>query len=720
MFRRTQEPAQRSIGGVTGGKGHASVPARFMVVVAAVFAFGLAFSTAAWAALPNPPNRGIGAVRTIFLGQTVQAKCLVETADGDMWVLNPNGPTSMWEIRGSKVIAHYSLPLAGFSPGSSECMVVGSDGNLWFVDAAASTTSNPTQHAAVVRFSVQTHTTTIFRLADATANPTGLSSGPNGIWFTETSPDDAIGFITPSGRISHLSLPGATGLTEVLALRDGDFWTDALYKNVGEQLVEENPGGGVLARVDEPSAGGPLIVGPDGHIWESYGNGVYETDGSKMKLVWNTSYNPQAMVAGSDGRLWFVSAWFGCLAPQDGFLSSDGKPTIYKAQGCANFIADGPPGLVYYAADGTDVYEVATTSAGFNVAFPTPSNSKPVSPITSLPTPGNAFSGSVRTVINVSITVAALVALTFPAQLFNNTFQENYDEIAVLARRRTRRLDKIRSRVSVPRSSRSDEVGFALVVVVGSLLAALRSPTFGFNTGSVEQFIATLLAVVISITVAYLVARWYRLRTHTDASAKLKALPAGLVVTILCVLMSRIADFQPGYLYGIIAGVVFSAELKKRQEGQLVCVTAFAVLCVSIISWLIWVPVDHAAMHSGASFILVILDEMLATVFVAGITGLVISLLPLRFMPGHDLYNWHRGAWVATFCICAFLLIEVLMRPAAGTSHSGHVAWVTAGFLFVIFGVGSFAFREFFDRHVPEDRQRLALGARVIQALWET
>jgi len=33
--------------------------------------------------------------------------------------------------------------------------------------------------------------------------------------------------------------------------------------------------------------------------------------------------------------------------------------------------------------------------------------------------------------------------------------------------------------------------------------------------------------------------------------------------------------------------------------------------------------------------------------------------------------------------------------------------------------VGSVVFREYFDRHVPEDRGRLGLGATIIRALWE-
>ncbi|HZV25435.1 MAG TPA: hypothetical protein VFG00_04010, partial [Acidothermaceae bacterium] len=55
---------------------------------------------------------------------------------------------------------------------------------------------------------------------------------------------------------------------------------------------------------------------------------------------------------------------------------------------------------------------------------------------TSIPAPADAFSGVGRAVINTSITLVAMLALTFPSQLFNRTFEENYDEILAITRRR--------------------------------------------------------------------------------------------------------------------------------------------------------------------------------------------------------------------------------------------------------------------------------------------
>ena len=168
----------------------------------------------------------------------------------------------------------------------------------------------------------------------------------------------------------------------------------------------------------------------------------------------------------------------------------------------------------------------------------------------------------------------------------------------------------------------------------------------------------------------------------------------------------------------MVCGAVFAGSLKRREAGQLTIVSSVVMLAVSVAAWFAWVPVNHAATHHGAFVGVILLDDLLASIFVAGITGTVISLLPLRFMPGQALYSWNRGAWAITFGIATFGLVEVLLRPSTqSATHPGNIAWTTAAVLFVVFGIGSLAFREYFARHVPADEKRVALGAAVITKL---
>ena len=336
---------------------------------------------------------------------------------------------------------------------------------------------------------------------------------------------------------------------------------------------------------------------------------------------------------------------------------------------------------------------------------------------TAINPPTQAFRGVGRTIVNASITLAAILALTFPSQLFNRTFEENYDEIVAIAGRRLSWLTRARARTAANPSHRRDLRVFFAVVAVGSGIGSLRDPQFGPNTRSALLFVATALAVLITTATAYAVTRLYRARAGANVEAHLHALPAGLAIAALCVVVSRVAKFEPGYLYGVICGAAFAGTLKRRQNGQLTGLTSLAALTVAVAAWFAWIPINHAATQHGAFFGLVLVDDLLSSLFVGGITGTVIILLPLRFMPGEALFSWHRGMWAATFGVATFGLVEILLRPTSGTTSAGNVAWVTAAVLFVIFGLGSLAFREYFARHAPADQDRVALAATVITHL---
>ena len=51
----------------------------------------------------------------------------------------------------------------------------------------------------------------------------------------------------------------------------------------------------------------------------------------------------------------------------------------------------------------------------------------------------------------------------------------------------------------------------------------------------------------------------FQRRMNKDA-AGLRVQPLTIFVGIACVVISRIADFQPGYLYGLVAAYVFAAR----------------------------------------------------------------------------------------------------------------------------------------------------------------
>lgn len=337
------------------------------------------------------------------------------------------------------------------------------------------------------------------------------------------------------------------------------------------------------------------------------------------------------------------------------------------------------------------------------------SNQPPIS--SALLTPAQAFADRSRIIVNVLITLGAMLFITFPANLFNRTLEDNYEEIRQGLERRLRPLRRLRFAAVKTAGERSSLISFLVVLVLGAVLGSLLNPRFGFNGASGVGFVATLMAILWGLLVSTLVAVTYRRARRRPRHPSLHALPAGLLVAALCVIISRASDFQPGYLYGVICGVAFSARLGKKEEGHVVALSTLATLALATLAWLAWTPLHPIASRPASFGGLVLLDSFLASLVVGGLVGSVVNLLPLGFMPGRTLADWHRGAWVGIFGAALFSLVQILLRPGSAGGGSGVAPLVTTVSLFVGFGAGSVGFWGFFERR---RRARRRVEARVL------
>ena len=341
-------------------------------------------------------------------------------------------------------------------------------------------------------------------------------------------------------------------------------------------------------------------------------------------------------------------------------------------------------------------------------AAPPPSHSGGATPtlptrstITSaLPTPAQAFSNWRTTLLSAAIAVLAILLITFPAQLFNHTFNEHYDEIVAFWERRLPVVRRARAALLAGHDRARSRGVVVLVVVIGALLGGLLDPNFGFNGPSLTTYVSVILSTVWGISVSTLALIAYRRLRHRDAHWSLRALPAGLFIAAGCVLVSRITDFEPGYLYGVVCGTVFTGTLAKHEQGHAVAISTLVTVLLALLAWFAWVPVNAAAGGSGAAGPLVVLDDFLGAVFTGGLIGSTIGMIPLRFLPGGTLAAWHRGVWAAVTLVVTFAFVEIMLNPARG-GHPGTAALGTVITLFVIFGGGSVAFAAYFARKKP-------------------
>jgi hypothetical protein len=278
--------------------------------------------------------------------------------------------------------------------------------------------------------------------------------------------------------------------------------------------------------------------------------------------------------------------------------------------------------------------------------------------------------------VATNLLLTALVVLLFglTSAVFNSTIDENRDDIAAAFRRWATRLGFITAPVfAVNRSAKelteraglSTAARVAVVLVLTGLIYGFLSPDFGLNTQSLFLFIALVIGLGFG---TYLQEGGSTLlairRYHVDSSVRLFG--AGIAVAIVCVLLSRLAGLQPGFVYGFIASSVILAPvaLDRRASANLVILPSVALLVASLIAWVAMGPL-HDAAERDASWVNVLADTVAASIFVGGLEGVFYSMIPLTFMDGVVVWRWSRLAWAAIFGVTTFLFWQLVINQYA-------------------------------------------------------
>jgi hypothetical protein len=297
-----------------------------------------------------------------------------------------------------------------------------------------------------------------------------------------------------------------------------------------------------------------------------------------------------------------------------------------------------------------------------------------------------------------------LLLAAFPGQLFNKTLEENYEEVVGWFSRGGRWAERARDALQRFWKRRSGVISF---VVLSGLLYGFLDPAFGPTLESFALLGGILVGLAVIIATFELPVAFLQRQTNRDRG-RIRVQPLTIGVAVVCVLLSRIADFQPGYLYGLVAGFAFLKPMSRRDEGRAAALTAFWMLVVALVAWLLLPSIEAAA--AGSPLLSLAVGAALATIFVGGLEGLLFELVPLRFLRGEKLFAWRRPLWAALFVIAAFLVAHILLTSSSGYLGDTRTSpLISAVVLFVGFGIVSVAFWGYF-RFRPNRPEPTARG----------
>ena len=373
-------------------------------------------------------------------------------------------------------------------------------------------------------------------------------------------------------------------------------------------------------------------------------------------------------------------------APPTGRTTTPGAATSTTGGGAGSLPGSLPPTIGGRAA-------VPTTSAAGRQGPADP----PAQRLTRSPFPASVRAPSEvdttlrRLLRSVALTLVLVLLVGFPAEIFNKTLEENYDEIrGWFPRRRAWRAPRFRGGTHL-----------AVFIVLGSLLLCLVDPTAGIDRKTGALALGFLVALPLTTLFFEFPIEVYYTRV-TGLQSRIRVLPLALVVAGACALLSREAHFLPGYVYGLFAGygAVRGRVLVGAEEGRGVLLGALSTLGVSLLAWMVWgAALARAAARPGAGFGVLVLDAALSAMFVLGVEGVLFALIPLRFLQGQKLASWNRALWAVTFGSAAFCFVHVLLD----TNHAqaGTVSLTSVLALFAAFGALSLTFWAYF-RYRPK------------------
>lgn len=300
---------------------------------------------------------------------------------------------------------------------------------------------------------------------------------------------------------------------------------------------------------------------------------------------------------------------------------------------------------------------------------------------------------------SLSITLLIMLLIGAPTPLFNSTLAANRTLIERWARRRRPKWMRGQPRVATVgarvKAVSTTWPGLVAYLGIATLLYSFLEPTFPFRNGA-ETFGTTLFGIGVGTAVSQIPGELY-VRRHYRQGGKVKVALWTLGLAAACVLITRVTAVEPGYVYGIIGGFTFAVVLSADDKGRMAFRGVAILLAVGFVAWFVRVPFQPGGPITGDTA--VVIDRLLARMFIMAVEGCAIGLIPLRYLEGEELFSWNRARWANVWGLSLLLFAHVLLYPVSSfePNPSPTGLW-TAAVAVVVYSSLAISFWWFFRR----------------------
>jgi hypothetical protein len=313
--------------------------------------------------------------------------------------------------------------------------------------------------------------------------------------------------------------------------------------------------------------------------------------------------------------------------------------------------------------------------------------------------------------IALAVGALALLLVALPARLLAGTMETmaardgGGDSVASRGRRMLAALlGRNRSRHEYDRAPElriSPAVTAAATMLAAAAIVTLSAPVEN-QPAYLRLFVAVVAALgVVNLAATVLSARIARAAFGVSSAIRLR--PALLLVSAGLAVVSRVADLEPGLVFGLVAGLVVAnvaSAQARAAAGRLGTVQVLTLLVLGVVGWLASGALGDQTASTDILF--AALAEFLHVVVLASFGASSLLLLPIGRSTGRRLLAWSPATWLL-LAVASFTALAMLFVPAlvAAVADGRIVVLLVAAVAFAAVSVSAWAWTRFVADDAP-------------------
>ncbi len=290
---------------------------------------------------------------------------------------------------------------------------------------------------------------------------------------------------------------------------------------------------------------------------------------------------------------------------------------------------------------------------------------------------------------NLILTGVMLLLIFLTSEIFNQTIRDNQDDIEDWVRDKFGPVVGVwEGMQSVMHSATANSqhllnfFWLGIVLIVSVFIEGFLNPGFPTSAGSLLIFLSLFVSVGI---MTYLTEGLEALlsRKVWNQNAAVRVFPLAIVIAGICVFFSRLGGVAPGVLYGFVGTAVFLTPptMTDDQVGKNIYFPQLFLLALCVVSWLF---VDEFRSANPSHFD-IFMEGVLIGIFIGGLEGIFINMIPIAYLDGQKIMKWNRLAWFTLAGVVTYLFWLILLNDER--AYFGSIQQTTPAVALIVCGL---------------------------------